>query len=684
MPGPFSEERTTDMDTMELARRLAGLGQTREAQDAYALALEQGTDPAEKLEAAVYIFQSGGDYRISYTCFRDLYNQGHFREETLAIMTQAFYEPNVKALKKRYEKNCKLLAKYPYLFRKDFPSFQDLSIRFYPYDDNGYIPFFVKEERFGDYVNLKDPVIGRNFFKDLEKPILASDVTSQYELEYLKDNVRDSERVGRENHVYLHYGDWETFCAYLQCWNLRSLLEGKKFVFLIGDELAQYPIDFKERFGIDYSQYKPQPIAIREVNRLIWHTQLSAHNGGDFFNEIFDGHPNLLVLPSVLFNEVEETVAFIRRLLKESKSEEELLRGWKHGGRKRLLELYRMGNPTDKDILVGVYLANKIAKSGLDESARVAPALFFQPHFEDIAYQLEEAEDGRVSIGAEAAKELRRCQFLKEFPYIKTFTPMRRMTTSYGGTVQYMYRMSKRMEAAEAEDPKRRKAVVGDEISDRVLNRSFMIDPEERLYRDSILVRFEDAKLNPKATFTALASFLDLPYSESMTECTQGGQPLNYGGYIAGGFDTAPVYKTYDNFVNDTERYYIEYFMRDVYARYGYDFQYYDGAPVDEARARELIAGFTTLNGYIRETWKKVAESAAVLKKNGETVPPEKMEQARRELTDGHIRKLEKERMKIAGVLLREPKLVNSEGQPLRFMPMLELDPALLEAPLYH
>ena len=159
---------------------------------------------------------------------------------------------------------------------------------------------------------------------------------------------------------------------------------------------------------------------------------------------------------------------------------------------------------------------------------------------------------------------------------------------------------------------------------------------------------------------------------------------MNYGGYIAGGFDTAPVYKTYDNFVNDTERYYIEYFMRDVYARYGYDFQYYDGAPVDEAQARELIAGFTTLNGYIRETWKKVAESVAVLKKNGETVPPEKMEQARRELTDGHIRKLEKERMKIAGVLLREPKLVNSEGQPLRFRPMLELDPALLEAPLYH
>ena len=60
MPGPFSEERTADMDVLELARRLAGLGQTQEAQNAYTLAIE-GADPAGKLEAAAYIFQSGGD-----------------------------------------------------------------------------------------------------------------------------------------------------------------------------------------------------------------------------------------------------------------------------------------------------------------------------------------------------------------------------------------------------------------------------------------------------------------------------------------------------------------------------------------------------------------------------------------------------------------------------------------------
>ena len=44
-----------------------------------------------------------------------------------------------------------------------------------------------------------------------------------------------------------------------------------------------------------------------------------------------------------------------------------------------------------------------------------------------------------------------------------------------------------------------------------------MVDWQDRLFQDSVLVRFEDGKLNPKATFTALAAFLDLPYTKSMT-----------------------------------------------------------------------------------------------------------------------------------------------------------------------
>ena len=314
------------MKAIDIARKLAQLEQGEDACRAYALAIHEnnGQDPAQDMESALYILEHGGDYRVSYTCFRNLYDHGHFREDTLSVMTQAFYQPNEEALRERYEKNRALLAPYPYFFREDFVPFEDLPIRFYPYDDDGYLPFFPAEERFGDYINFKDPVVSRNFFKDLEKPILAEDVYSQYELEYLRDNVRKSEHVARENHVYLHYTDWGAFCAHLQVLDLRPLLREHKLVFLIGEEISQYPIDFKERFGIDYSRFVPHEVDIRELNRLIWHTQLSTHNGGDFFNEVFDAHPNLLMYPSLFFSNMDETVQAVEEEMRGIRNMKEL------------------------------------------------------------------------------------------------------------------------------------------------------------------------------------------------------------------------------------------------------------------------------------------------------------------------------------------------------------------------
>ncbi|OUP13517.1 hypothetical protein [Anaeromassilibacillus sp. An200] len=266
-------------------------------------------------------------------------------------MIQAFYLPNVAQIKKRYENNVQTLLKYPFLFRKDFPDFDSLSVQYFPFDDNGYIPFYKNENRFGSYINVNDPVIDRYFFKNLDKPILASDVYSQYQLEYLNDNVRKSEWVGQENHIYLHYTNWCNFCNFLSCLNFKQLLPDKKIVFLFEEEISRYPIDFKKEFGIDYSQYQVKPIGIREVNRLIWHTQLAAHNGGDFFNEIFYDHPNLLVFKSVMFKNIKEIVKNLRRQ-------------WKQRGKlsSRLeTELARLRHPTDKDFLVALFLNNACA-----------------------------------------------------------------------------------------------------------------------------------------------------------------------------------------------------------------------------------------------------------------------------------------------------------------------------------
>ncbi|MDB7889291.1 hypothetical protein PNE12_15510, partial [Flavonifractor plautii] len=477
------------MDTIEIARRLAELGQTEEAQAAYSLVLQEAAErnPELELEAASYLFFSQGNYQVAYTAFVSLYNRGFYQTELMDLMTQAFYLPNAEDQKKRYARNCAALAKYPYLFREDFPDFEALPVQFFPFNDEGYIPFFKAEHRFGAYVNFNDPVIDRYFFRDLDKPVLARDVFSQYQLEYLNDNVRKSEWVGRENHIYLHYTDWTTFCAYLQCLELRPLLSEKKLVFLMEGEIEQYPIDFHARFGIDYAQYPVRPIGIGEVTRMIWHTQLAAHNGGDFFNEIFYGHPNLLSYESIMFDNIQKAVAEVKANWRRV--------DWLTPRLRR--QLSRMKRPTDKDFLVALFLDRQDISGSLDHGSRIAPALFFQPHFSNMIYDIRESElKGAPMLYSEQYEAIRTSPLFHGFRYIKTFTPMRRITTSYAASVRFMLNQE-----VQGEEVK----VVPDVLAQRLVNRSFMVDQWDRLYRDSVLVRFEDGKLNPRATFTALA-----------------------------------------------------------------------------------------------------------------------------------------------------------------------------------
>ena len=94
-----------------------------------------------------------------------------------------------------------------------------------------------------------------------------------------------------------------------------------------------------------------------------------------------------------------------------------------------------------------------------------------------------------------------------------------------------------------------------DELAMRALNRNYMVDWQDRLFQDSVLVRFEDGKLNPKATFTALAAFLDLPYTKSMTYCSRNGErdPESLKGNDRG-FDPAAIYRTYEKYLGREER----------------------------------------------------------------------------------------------------------------------------------
>ncbi len=54
------------MKPIEIARKFAAMGGTEDAVKSYQIALSQGCGPEERLEAAAYNLQYGGDYQVSY------------------------------------------------------------------------------------------------------------------------------------------------------------------------------------------------------------------------------------------------------------------------------------------------------------------------------------------------------------------------------------------------------------------------------------------------------------------------------------------------------------------------------------------------------------------------------------------------------------------------------------------
>ena len=664
------------MTMLEIARRFAETKQTKKAQEAYTLFLktEKSKTPEEELEAASYIFFSRGDYQISYTIFVSLYNRGLFQQAIMDIMYQAFYLPNVEKQRKRYTENLRLLKGYSYCFQKNFPDFEDLPLLFFPFNDKGYLPFDREKNSFGEYTNFKEEIMDRYFFRDLENPILAKDVFSQYQLEYLVDNVRRSEWVGRENHIYLHYSSVETLCAYLPCLSLKKILREKKIVFLFGDEINLYPIDFKERFGIDYSQYPVKPFGIREINRLIWHTQLSTHNGGDFFNEIFYEHPNLLSFESVMLENIRKIIRELQSDFRSSALNASLIR-----------ELTGISKPTPKDFLVALFLNNETMHRGLDLHSRIVPALFFQPHFSNVKFTLRTDEKKAAALlESNQLEEIGRSPIFNQFKYIKTFTPMRRITTSYGATIRFMNNEIKNEQEKALKIPEKKDrtyCTMQDEFTERLLSRGYIVDPTSKLFKDSILVRFEDGKLNPKATFTALAEFLDLPYTESMTHCSSfRGDGISSFAENDQGFELGAVYRTYDEYTNDADRAMIEFFFRDAYQKYGYDFHYYTGELVDKKWIEKKLSEMKNLDALISDSIQFALQHAFM----DDDMEENKAKSFASSNTKQTMQKYQENRMKVMEILLAGLFFVNKDGQPLQMMKPLKLDPALLEQPLYH
>ena len=96
-----------------------------------------------------------------------------------------------------------------------------------------------------------------------------------------------------------------------------------------------------------------------------------------------------------------------------------------------------------------------------------------------------------------------------------------------------------------------------------------------------------------------------------------------------------------------------------------------------------LTEDFSTIDHYIQETWRKLYERAQV-SRSGERVEAGLEKTIQEQLLANRLQNIHRSRRNNTRILMRGLRFLNRKHNLLRMMPKLELDPALLEQPLYH
>jgi len=119
---------------------------------------------------------------------------------------------------------------------------------------------------------------------------------------------------------------------------------------------------------------------------------------------------------------------------------------------------------------------------------------------------------------------------------------------------------------------------------------------DDMLYKKGAIVRFEDLKLNTKATVTALAEHLNIPVTESLLQTTQ-------NGVVCGGFSTRGMviedglskiptqhHVNKHDILSERDKYRIEMMHHKYFEHFGYSPKFYDGKEYTLEETLEIMA----------------------------------------------------------------------------------------------
>lgn len=561
----------------------------------------------QQFQDAIAKFEAG-KFRDALLSFIGLYQKGYRQEQILHILDEACYLPNEEEMRKNYESNAAALARYPFILGMKFDAFEDLPLRLYMIDESEFYIFDRNTERFLSVYQLEDGSQPDFHSAQVDAPLLFENEVNLSHLTFLNDVVRKSEDIACDNHVYLYYDSFSELAKLLLVSEIEPLLADQKFVFLFGAENRTHPLDFKKHFGIDYAACQPRELSVNEIKRIIFSWKIASASGTSFFADIMDFHPELLTIPDCMlwFKDLyteqlagktrSEAVSFLRRLpdrdprksgimkLVRNHSDpmsESLRKEFNRVSAEEFLTvlesvLAEFPRPSAREWLIGFFLA--YSRCHGRSFGRVIPALFLYPH-----------DDFFYLAGAGRDRAIFYFDLVGSFPYHKAIVVIRNPVTQAGSVANVMTQVHPNARDARGElrhDP------FYCMMYGSIIPKDYYFPLQHPLRESTRVVRFEDLKLNPKAAFASMAEFLNIPVTQSMFQTTWCG--LTKAGVttenaVFEGWDPAPVYKTYDQYLSVFDKYRIELLLRNLIETYGYRTKYYDGQQFSDAEIIKMM-----------------------------------------------------------------------------------------------
>lgn len=552
---------------IELARKSVSLGYKDEAIKSYSVAvkLSGNSIPSLLIEAGLYIFENNGDYKIAYEMWINAYRQEFEQDYILNLLTNAFYTPNEAKLIDRYNKNIRLLKNYEYIFSKDFPDFKDLQIMFYPYDENIFFLYDKYNRTFNELINIQEKNT-EDLFYDLSSQLLIREKYSQYDLQYLVDNVRKSEDFGGDNHIYLYYESYEEFCSYMQIIDFTKLCKDKKIVLIFGEDQLEkyYPLDFKNMYNIDYEKIRPQKLRIEEIKRMVLYCEIAC-SGMTFILPVLNKNPCIHAFDGLYFhreliknNKIEAFTKWMSEIEKNTDieqliSELEYYSSTLYDKEKNLFinqvkEICRNNTTlTPKEFFIAVFIAKFYCEEE-EYCERITPTILYEPH----------ALPKRASIYL---------NLVNSFEYGIMFNAWRDPIQRFASNIRW---------GALNSGPGAPGFVAFGEYT--YYSNIISTNPNK-----CYSCRFEDAKLKPIETFKSICRVFGVPFYDYMINKEE-----NISDYVRiileeksvdkKVFDTAAVKRNIDHILSDFDQLRLKMLFSPMLKYFGYeyfDFEYY-------------------------------------------------------------------------------------------------------------